>query len=441
MWKSFCSSFLNMFDFGGRERRRGFWFAVFFSIIILSAILAAVGVTVLVQTISKKSLMIGKTPFVVYLQGLFALFALVLYFPIVSCAVRRLHDVNVPGLLLAIPVVNLILLSLPSSLKEKKQSPGFVHGLGQALALLVFIFATGFSTIAFFSRISEGGLAFFNQGAKEVNLGEKALKELEENKKGDEKKVEPKEDAGAPTNGRQDLHLLDAGAVIVPIHDTRKFNYIRIGDESMTDGSIVTQYKHVQSLNIDFLSNTEIYDSFDGQTVIGNVNLGEEYTVLSLYQITYPQINDYTGKFWLEIAYGNGAGYINAGSIDNPYRNDNYVPLEQIQIGSKIWTVRRFDSMFSFYHRIDIRDYPGMEATNVIGRIDADLNNMVTVSSDAITEQDDSSEGPIGGEPWIRIEYNGITGWIPGAYTDIEHGGVKYQTPDGILKNDLGFGF
>ncbi|MBQ5399875.1 MAG: DUF805 domain-containing protein [Treponema sp.] len=441
MWKSFCSSFLNMFDFGGRERRRGFWFTVFFSIMILSAVLAAIGVTVLVQTITKKSLMIGKTAFVVYEQGLFALVSLVLYFPIVSCAVRRLHDVNVSGLLLAVPVVNVILLSLPSSLKEKKQSPGFVHGLGQTLALLVFIFATGFSVLAFLSRSTDGDIPFFNNGAKEETLGEKALKEIEENKKDEEKKLSQKENGGEIQNGQKDIHLLDAGAVIVPIHDTRKFNYIRIGDESMMDGSVVTQYKHVQSLNIDFLSNTEIYDTFDGQTVIGNVNLGEEYTVLSLYQITYPQINDYTGKFWLEIAYGNGAGYINAGSIDNPYRNDNYIPLEQIQIGNKIWTVRRFDSMFSFYHQIDIRDYPGMEATNVIGRIDANLNNMVTVSSDAITEQDDTSEGPIGGEPWIRIEYNGITGWIPGAYTDIEHGGVKYQTPDGILKNDLGFGF
>lgn len=440
MWKKFCSSVGSMFNFSGREKRNVFWSTVLFALIIMAIPMLVIGITVWMQSIFHKTFQIAGTDLIVYERAAVTLFALLLYFPVVSCGVRRLHDVNVSGLLLLIPVVNIVLLCLPSSLKSVEEKSGARHGVGQFLVLLVFIVLAGFSAVTFIKN---------KNGEPQKTVSEKTddKKNVDAEKKNasqsePEKIVEKNETVvvAEPEPVVVAKQTSSGGNVVIPITDERKFNYVRMGEENLQDGGLATQYKHVQTLSIDFLENTSIYDSFDSDTVIGTVTLGEQYTVLSLIQITNPQRNDNIGQFWLEIVYGKGSGFVSAGRIDNPYRNENYVPLEQLQTGNTIWTVRKFDSLFSFYHSIDIRDFPGVEGTSVIGKIDASLNNMKTVVSDAITEQDDTSASPIGGEPWIRIEYEGITGWIPGAYADIEHGGVKYQTPDGILANDLGLG-
>ncbi|MBQ4236776.1 MAG: DUF805 domain-containing protein [Treponema sp.] len=436
MWKNFCSILTRMFDFSGREKRKGFWSAVAFVLFIFAALASVVGIMELIQHLSRRTFRIGGTELIVYGQAAFALVSLLLYFPLISAAVRRLHDVNASGFLLLVPLVNVILLSLPTSLKEKKESAGFRYWFGQFLILTAFIAASGFFALDFFGRKFTAAPSNEKAAVEEKSAKESAEKDTGKSEStGNHEKKE-----SSAQQEKSSPHLLDAGVVTIPIHDKSKFNFIQTGSEELLDGTITTQYMHVQTLNIDFLSNTDIYDSFNSGTVIGHVNLGDEYTVLSLIQMTYPQENDFVGTFWIEIEYGDGSGYINAGRIDNPYRNDNYEPLEQIQIGEKIWTIRRFDSMFSLYNQIDIRDYPGLEGTNVIGKIKAGQNQMVMVKSDAITEQDESSEGSFYGEPWIRIEHEGVSGWIPGVYAEIERGSIKYQTPGGILEMDLGKG-
>ncbi len=445
MWKNFCSSIGGMFDFSGREKRNVFWSTAAVSLIILAAIGAVIGITVWMQSLFHTKFIIGGNPLVMYETSFLVLTALLLYFPIVSCAVRRLHDAHLSGMLLIIPLVNLLLLCLQSSNKSYTEKRGFRYGLGQLMILLVFIALAGFSTVSILGKMNASTVPAAEVAEKTETRQEK--KKAEENpylEKDDGKEVsqveEPRDSQNEKKEPQKNQDLLNTGAVIIPIIDERELNYIRTGSETLPDGKVATQYKHIQTLKIDFLTNTNIYDGFDSPTVIGNVNLGEDYTILSITHLTNPQENDTVGQFWLEVAYGKGSGYISAGTIDNPYRNDNYVPLEKVQIGEKVWTIRKFDSLFSFNHSIDIRNNPGTQGTSVIGKIDASTSNLRTVTSDAITEQDDTSKGPTAGEPWIRIEYEGISGWIPGAYAVIDHGGVKYQTPDGILKNDLGVG-
>ena len=430
-----------MFDFSGRERRRQFWSSMAFVLIIAAFLGAVIGVTLLIQHLSRKPVMIGGNSLVLYEQGAFALIGLILFFPVVSSSVRRLHDVNVSGFLLLIPVVNIIAMCLPTSLKERNESSGFRHGFGQMLVLLIFTAAAGFLTLTFMGRLNGFRLGQFQgpvQEGKDVTEGDKNAARESTEKKAPEGNSMEKADPANTMNGN--ANLLEAGAVVIPIYDKNRLNYTKQGEEELPDGTVATRYRHVQSLTIDSLSNPDIYDSFGSQTVIGHVNTGDEYTVRSLIQITKPLENDHTGTFWVEIDYGKDSGYINAGRIDNPYRNDNYAPIEQIQIGSVSWTLRRFDTMFTCYHPIDIRDYPGLEGTKVIGRIDATMDSPITVRSDAITEEDDTSDSPIAGEPWVRIECDGLTGWIPGAHADTESNAIRHQTPDGILRNDLGLG-
>lgn len=439
MWKNFCSAMDRMFNFSGREKRSVFWSTVLFTIAILILGLGIIGLTIWMQKVFHKTFSIGDTNLVIYEQGFFALLGLIFYFPLVSCGVRRLHDINASGFLLLVPVVNLILLCLPSTAKDVEESKGFRYGFGQFLVLLFFIAATGFASVVMVGKIK--GNLVINFGNKNQQVEKSTAEEMPQK---DDSIIEEKNTDSeiGRTNDieKNSTDLMDAGAVIIPILDNRKFNYIKTGFETLPDGKVATQYKHIQTLRIDYLTNTNIYDTFDSPIVIGSVALGDEYTVLSLIQLTNPLTNDNVGEFWIEVIYGEGSGFIYAGRIDNPYRNDNYVPLEQIQIGEKIWTVRKFDSMFSFYHKIDIRNHPGLEGTKVIGSIEGSISNIITVTSDAITEQDDTGFGPTAGNPWIRVEYDGVKGWIPGAYADIEHGGIKFQTPDGILLNDLGIG-
>ena len=39
---------------------------------------------------------------------------------------------------------------------------------------------------------------------------------------------------------------------------------------------------------------------------------------------------------------------------------------------------------------------------------------------------------------WLKIKYEDYTGWIFGAYIDIERGGPKYYIPEDVIEFGLG---
>lgn len=73
MWK-------NALDFKGRSRRREYWMAYLISVILAAIIFGLVAIT-------------GSSIF----MGLYGLYALALFLPSLSMAVRRLHDVGKSG--------------------------------------------------------------------------------------------------------------------------------------------------------------------------------------------------------------------------------------------------------------------------------------------------------------------------------------------------------
>lgn len=98
--ESIKSCFSNAFNFGGRAPRSEFWFFYLFQVIVyfvINILLVIVGVTVA----NVESLL------VVY-WALYTLVGLVLFFPFLSAAIRRLHDTGRSGWWVLIPLLPLV---------------------------------------------------------------------------------------------------------------------------------------------------------------------------------------------------------------------------------------------------------------------------------------------------------------------------------------------
>lgn len=98
--------------FNGRARRKEFW--MFYLILsVISFVLSIIG-----SVLGSITSVLGTIMQIVSL-----LFFLANLVPLLSIGVRRLHDVDLNGLLIIIPVVNLILCILPGKIGVNKYGP------------------------------------------------------------------------------------------------------------------------------------------------------------------------------------------------------------------------------------------------------------------------------------------------------------------------------
>jgi len=154
---------------------------------------------------------------------------------------------------------------------------------------------------------------------------------------------------------------------------------------------------------------------------------------------------------WIKIITDdNIAGWLKVSTNREIYSEGNWAILEIININNKIWTIRKIrNSMliidFSMlnhenninyqgiilYDRIDIRNNPGINGTEVIFTIKMEDGKRVPLKILAITEETDSIDGEI--EHWLKIEFeDGRIGWIFGGYVD-HLADPKYFLPNSIL--------
>ena len=153
--------------------------------------------------------------------------------------------------------------------------------------------------------------------------------------------------------------------------------------------------------------------------------------------------NDYST--WLKISTDNVAhGWIlfSQGTGRSPYFNNNWEVLEIINVSNRNWTVRKLIQGVSVAGVVlNIRDKPGTVGTQVISQIIPQNGpyGLVIVNLDVIAATEESEI--IGGRDdiWLKINYNGIEGWIFGGYTGVERGGAKYLTPENIISDRLGY--
>lgn len=187
---------------------------------------------------------------------------------------------------------------------------------------------------------------------------------------------------------------------------------------------IVCFRKHVQKITLDQAMNYESFKVYEkpgsGKSkVLGYLSYGD--TIVSRRIFTKGKYN-----VWLEVQKPGLKGWVKIDTPD-PYSNNTWEIVEYLESRGKIWTVRRLNSSICVYHNLNIRNKPGIEGTRIIGKINA--NTFVEYST--ITEETDEIDGIK--DHWIRIKYNGISGWIFGGYADVERGGPKYFIPESLI--------
>ncbi|MBO7638808.1 MAG: DUF805 domain-containing protein, partial [Treponema sp.] len=105
MWKYFALNFKKYLTLRGRTSRIEFWSFVTCSLILLLVGVAITGLFLGIDYYFKVSFKIGSVNAATIGIILFFLTALILVMPLISVAVRRVHDVGLTGWLILFPVV------------------------------------------------------------------------------------------------------------------------------------------------------------------------------------------------------------------------------------------------------------------------------------------------------------------------------------------------
>ncbi|MCI1209567.1 MAG: SH3 domain-containing protein [Treponema sp.] len=200
----------------------------------------------------------------------------------------------------------------------------------------------------------------------------------------------------------------------------------------------ITIRKHNQKVKIGDLATEKrriIYDDYFSKKIIGKLNDNDEINILEICRLDFTNTNK--PEIWFSIKKDNLAGWIFIGNdkYSDPYRNNCWEILGQIQDKKSIWTVRRLEQSLSVWENLNIRNLPGVKGTTVIytirpGDKDPAQSNVKVL---AMTEELDFIDGSY--DHWVKIEYKGNIGWIFGKYTSAERGGPKYYIP----KDSIGF--
>ena len=192
--------------------------------------------------------------------------------------------------------------------------------------------------------------------------------------------------------------------------------------------------------------NRNIYSNYNFSKKIGKLNDNDAIKILEVCTIEYlnkpkDKWGNPSGELWYKIIYNHIEGCIcvspNAlGEEKDPYFNNNYEVLEEINNGKK-WTVRKLNQVVSVWENLNIRDNPGTEKSNVIYTIRPRETDPFQTNVDviAITEEKETIDGKT--DYWLKIKYKNYEGWIFGGYASVERGGPKYYLPEAMIASDL----
>jgi hypothetical protein len=219
---------------------------------------------------------------------------------------------------------------------------------------------------------------------------------------------------------------------------------IQLGDNYKIEGQI-------KKTNINIYQEPDLNNSI----IIGNLNSRD---FINIEQVAEIKINNIY-FVWLNIVTDNNIkGWIYFGKYDYdkalynvPYFNNRWEILDYIYINDRIWTIRNMNNQqITIWNKIvNIHDKPGLIDTNIIARIIPPENifSVIYLNIISATEEeenidvDEFIELIYFTDRWLKINYNGIEGWIYGGYTSAvtnEEGVMlKYYTPENIISFHL----
>ena len=237
-------------------------------------------------------------------------------------------------------------------------------------------------------------------------------------------------------------------------------------EERVEGSSIYIFRRHIQNLEIGDLSrakNLIVYDKpySENGNIIDRLERGVVINITQIVEVITANIYSYWVKIntdnitdgWI---FGREGGYNDALS-GIPYFENRWEILDVIQDGEKIWTVRKLipsQVVIRWRYRNEIRDIiniydkPGFEDKNIISKItrpenwwSGDVTDNILVTPISATEETERIEAIINEWPdrWIKINYDGVEGWIFGGFTDVNRGGHKFYTPENIISFTFGW--
>jgi len=211
--------------------------------------------------------------------------------------------------------------------------------------------------------------------------------------------------------------------------------------------------KHIDQIEIKDILNLSFFENYNhniylnpefNEKIIGVLNFGD---LINIEQIL--EMNDENNYFvWLNIKKRDNihgwfflgesgkksVGFNLPAEISVPYYNNRWEILETIKINNKTWTVRNMNNQWvSVGVRTNVYNNPGLIDSNIISQI-IPLVNLEII---AATEEKEKIDGET--DRWLKINHNGIEGWIFGGYAGIERGGLKYYIPDDMIELCLTF--
>jgi hypothetical protein len=244
--------------------------------------------------------------------------------------------------------------------------------------------------------------------------------------------------------------------VLILLSSTFTVGFSQVNDYNNGNGSILETKiernvkwvirKHIQIIKIGDLANNENLNIIDNLTlangnIIGKLKLNDTINITQIAETTVGDVYYVFLKIEVDDKI-NGWIFFDKGKLESapyfaPYYNNRWEILERINVGERTWTCRRIEQIVSVWEVLNIRDKPGLIDTKVISKIIPPKYPQVNVNVLGITEENDTIDGKQ--DRWLKIDYNGITGWIFGGYSGVERDGPKYYFPESLIYFGLGW--
>ncbi|MBP5359007.1 MAG: DUF805 domain-containing protein [Treponema sp.] len=431
MWNYFAQNFKKYLALRGRTSRLEFWSFVTCSLMLLLIGVAITGLFIAIEYYFHVTFKLGSLNAATIGIILFLVTAVVLAMPFISVAVRRMHDAGLTGWLILIPGVNLLLWCLPSKNSGNYFDDDNVFEPSRIIGLSL-IWA-GFLASIFYAIA-----AAFLLNAKLVPSAN-----TEEQAQETPAQAEPKaeEQADSITEQEEPVKSIQETEESEPQNEYASpdgFDGELINTEQLDDGTLITLRRHNQKLTARLIQDTNIYDSIEYRNIVGSITIPQEINITGIAKTMSLLTTANTTEIWLRIDDKGFDGYLCAGAIPDPYENDFYMVLDQIQFADENWTVRNLgERTYKFKNGTGIYDVPGTRHSTKIGIISFKGESSPDYSITAITEETTLDKESGTEYPWLRLDIDGKSGWIYGKDVVSENGTPSFPSPKRILEQNL----
>ena len=183
--------------------------------------------------------------------------------PLISVAVRRVHDVGLTGWLILVPGVNLILWCMPSKNNNNYFDDNNVFEPSRIIAL---------------SLIWAGFIASTFLLDEKLVLAGSTVEQIQESPAENDIQAEEKtEDIFTGTaEDSNNIQEIEEPEQMDDQTSSTEYDGEIIQTDQLDDGTIITLRRHTQTLTVRLIQDTNIYDSIKNKVTVGSISIPQE---------------------------------------------------------------------------------------------------------------------------------------------------------------------